>query len=138
MRKLILLSVLAACGGSDDDSNVDAGDGDAMHDAALVCDPALQTGCAMGTACYSDLYLAGNDPNYYCATPGAGTQGTSCTDDTNCAKGFWCLKYNDPNNGSDVQVCSEYCRTTTPGMNHGCSGPQLCVESNGSPFGYCI
>jgi hypothetical protein len=141
MRKLILLSVLVACGGSDD-PNVDAGDGsgDAAHDAAaLTCDPALQTGCALGTACYSDLYLSPTgDPAYYCATPGAGVQGTSCAVDTDCAKGFWCLKYNDPNNGTEIRQCSEYCRGTTPGMNHGCSGPKLCVEGSDTPFGYCI
>jgi hypothetical protein len=140
MRKLILLSVLVACGPGDDDVGVDAGSesGDAAHDAAVTCDPALQTGCAAGTACYSDLYLSSTgDPAYYCAAPGAGTQGMNCTVDTDCAKGFWCLQYTDPSNVPH-QVCSAYCRSTTPGMNHGCPGSELCVEGSGSPFGYCI
>lgn len=138
MPKLLLFLFLAACGpgDSDDTSNTDGGNGDGSQDTALVCDPALKTGCGPNTACYSDFYLTG-DLTYACAPPGAGMQGTNCTADTDCASGYWCLKYTDPSNVMH-QICSEYCRTTQPGSNHGCSGPQICVETMDAPFGYCI
>lgn len=143
MRKLsLLLFVLTACGSmcssacgpsdSGGSGDVDASlGGDAAIDAPFTCDPLLQTGCTMGKACYSDLYLSTTgDPGYYCAAPGTGTQGTNCNADIDCATGFWCLKYVDPSNVPH-QICSRYC-------HQGCTGGGTCVETQGATFGYCI
>ena len=140
MRKLTVLAVLAACGSTDPGPGPDArvdGDSSGMHDApSITCDPATQTGCAAGTACYSDWVLTGGDPNYTCEAPGSGTQGAACTVDTNCATGFWCVKFDKPD-GTHVEQCAEYCRlNSTP--RHGCSGPYTCVEGQDAPFGFCI
>lgn len=134
---MILLTLLVACGSSDPspdpDTNLDAasnGDGT----TAVNCDPAAQTGCTVGDACYSDWIVVGGDPSYFCASPGSGGQGAACTADTDCAAGFWCLEYRDPN-GVLIQQCSEYCRLP----EHPCTAPFRCIAGPDTPpFGFCI
>lgn len=145
MRLVALLLVLAisgtvAAGCGDKGTNADAsvGDGsgvndgytngDAAIDAPFFCDVVAQTGCPNGQACYNDVYGLGNDPTYYCATPGAGTEAASCTSNADCAAGYWCATP-----GPDK--CTRYCDTAAQ-----CSSTSpSCLRDQAMehPFGYC-
>lgn len=104
---------------------------DAAPDAPFVCDPVAQTGCSGGQACYSDLYNSSGglaSLTYFCTAPGAGTEGTACTESTDCAAGFWCIK-------GTIHKCTAYCNTAAM-----CSttSPSCLYDQNMTyPFGYC-
>ena len=58
-----------------------------------------------------------------CSAPvGSGVQGSTCTDDAGCARGFACV---DPDGamGSEAKQCLHWCDVATGG---GCSGDELC------------
>ncbi len=143
MRNLIFLGLaLVACGGSGPGDDVQLPDGavadgssgvDARGDAAVtVCDPAEQTGCPTGRACYTDGYSTGGmDFSTVCAVPGPGTETVACTSDAGCAAGFWCA--DDPQSGT--HSCAQFCDAT-----HGCpSDSPVCTGMDGShlSYGYC-
>lgn len=106
MRKLVLLSFLAACTGHStpgpdapsitDGPLTDAGT-DSTHSnlidgplgTAGMCDVVTQMGCAPGQGCYPTKPY---DSRGYCAVSEGGTQGGGCTQDSNCASGFVCLE----------------------------------------------
>lgn len=144
---LILLVAVAGCGddspttcgpcpdggssmGSDGSMDACCNDGgiDASPDGPFVCDPVAQTGCTGGKACYSDLYSNPQAP-YECSTPGAGTDGTSCTANSDCAAGFWCAK-------GGLNKCTHYCTTDAQCT---ASGSPTCMHDQAMqyPFGYC-
>jgi hypothetical protein len=88
-----------------------------------VCDPARQTGCPSGTAC--DLFgeTAGLMRNFTdCAAPvGTGTQGSLCTDPSDCRAGYACI---DPDGTGGVSSqCMHWCEVAT---GVGCGSAETC------------
>ena len=61
-----------------------------------ACDPALQTNCPSGEACY----VLGSTPT--CHTPGTVHTGGRCSSETDCVGGDECL-------GSSVSTCFQFC-----------------------------
>jgi len=112
------------CCSDDSDGGVDA-----SPDGPFACDPVDQTGCTGGRACYSDLFTDQQAP-YECLTPGAGTDGASCTQNSDCAAGFWCAK-------GGLNKCTQYCDATKPCAASG--SPTCTFDPNMQiPFGYCM
>lgn len=116
---------------ADDDSVCGAGsscaeitDVDGVGGCTLACNPVAQTGCFFGEACYS--LPTGAE----CAPPGAGTQGTSCEVQNDCAAGFGCVADSDT-----TFACAEYCDRASPS----CTDDSLtCVGLMGSDAGACL
>jgi hypothetical protein len=103
----------------------------------LECDPfaTTSTQCRPGTACYP-VTPRGLDPcnpgrySTQCFPAGDGVQGTPCSDGSQCAGGFICVK-----TGAGDQ-CAKLCRTDQFGQ---CDVGRICriVDVSGSGFGAC-
>ncbi len=66
------------------------------------CDPVAQTGCESPEACFPS-----GEGAFTCATPGPGTQGSSCESE-GCAAGFLCI------NADGGAICAQVCDTADP------------------------
>jgi len=113
---------------------------DACGDAPLEmppieCDPFAAIPCTMGRACYP-IPPHGTDschPGRYgtrCLREGAGTQGTPCSDGSECRGGFLCVK-----TGAG-DMCVKLCRLNEFGS---CIDGRVCreVDVSGSGWGGC-
>ncbi len=101
----------------------------------VACNPVTKagaTGCPTGLACiYGGTATIPELTD--CATPGAGADGATCTDTTNCAAGFVCVGA-----AGGTAHCRQVCRNATPGDCNGAG--YLCDAPNGvtNPmFGFC-
>ena len=101
----------------------------------LECDPFVQSTCPPTMACYPiPPQASGNcQPGRYstlCFPAGRGTQGTPCSDGTECAAGFICVK-----SGQGDQ-CVKICRTDE---FNSCTDGRVCreVDVTGSGLGGC-
>jgi hypothetical protein len=98
------------------------------------CDVLMQTGCAMGEACYvTDL----DDGSVRCLTPTAtaGAEGAMCEGDQDCQAGNTCLSLDM----GMTFTCLKYCNAMM-GATSGCAEGQMCNRlSMGVPnIGVCI
>jgi hypothetical protein len=101
----------------------------------LQCDPFQQSTCPLNLGCYPIPPRASGQcqPGRYstmCLPTGPRTQGDPCSDGTDCAGGFICVK-----SGQGDQ-CVKLCRTTEFG---GCDDGRVCreVDVSGSGLGGC-
>ncbi len=99
-------SVTYACGGND-------------------CNILDGSGCSTGYACYFVTPTGGGEPTATCEPDGVGTDGTTCTADTDCAPGFGCDMASNP------KVCRAYCCSASDE----CPSGQACAISLEGPSG---
>lgn len=99
-----------------------------------TCDALMQTGCAMGEACYITNL---DDGSTRCIAPDAdaGDTGATCMGNQDCTAGNSCLSLDD---GMTFR-CFEYCNAMAGAMS-GCPEGQMCNRlSMGVPnIGVCI
>ncbi|HEY3592279.1 MAG TPA: hypothetical protein VGL13_00335 [Polyangiaceae bacterium] len=103
--------------------------------STLECDPFTQLQCPPGQACYPVPPQAQDvcHPGSYstrCVFAGSGTQGTPCSDGSQCSGGFICVKT------SSGDECAKLCRIDQP---QSCASGRVCrlVDVTGSGIGAC-
>jgi hypothetical protein len=102
---------------------------------SIECDPLASNLCRQGLACYPTPPRGTDDchPGRYgtsCLRQGRGTQGSPCSNVTDCVAGFMCVK-----TGAGDQ-CVKICRLNQYGS---CSDGRICreVDVTGSEWGGC-
>ncbi len=104
---------------------------------SLDCDPITQSGCVSGSSCQIYQESSGSMRFFTdCAAPvGAGGQGATCTDSTNCQRGFGCV--------GSPGTCQRYCDEPATIAGGGCSASEACygfttpLVIGGIEYGVC-
>jgi hypothetical protein len=99
----------------------------------IACNPVLNAGaslCPTGTACVYTPSPTSEATD--CAPPGSDTEGTSCTNSTQCGANLTCIL-----NGAPPSLCRAVCRNGMSGdMKGDCSGSDTC-QAVGTQYGVC-
>lgn len=98
-----------------------------------VCEPIANTGCPNGDGCQLGVEATGQMRDFtICGKAGAGTQGSKCTTNADCAGSYSCLS----TDGGVTFACYRYCDFN--GMvGPKCQGVMNCamvVDANMKPF----